>query len=141
MKIELFLESINQEMIGLEKPKEITRTKPENALGVHKPGLCNGCIYASWTKDCCILDFSFKGRRREEIESVPDYWMIRRDVDGGLLWNPETGSVYLLDNEGYDVLNKLEAGLSEKEIARDTGYSLELLNNFIKDVLTLKTGK
>lgn len=104
MKFELFLDKINQEMIS-------------NPID-HKKSIVDGCcIYVSWTKSCCVLDFSFRLPGDGVTDPVPPHWMMRSEEEGGLMWNPKTGQVYKLDEEAYNAIVELEQGYTMKQTA------------------------
>ena len=78
-----------------------------------------GCdFYVSWTKSCCVLDFSIQ--HPDELISFPirEGLIMRKEDVGGLIWDPKTGSVYQVDEEAYHALLDLDHGLSEVEVAR-----------------------
>lgn len=107
LKIDLFLDQINQEMI---------RTV----------GLQAGCdLYASWKKSCCILDF-FRVRSEEEIINPPltRGLLFRKEPEGGMMWDPKSGAVYKLSEDAYHALVDLDHGLSEVEVARRNDLSV-----------------
>jgi len=115
-KIELYLNKINQEKI-------------------HNHGSAAGCdIYGSWTKSCCILDFSLA--RPGDLVSNPMRGMfVRKEGEsGGLIWNPRSGAVYKLNEDAYHVVLDIENGLSEIEIAKRNDMSLQAVQNFVKQI-------
>lgn len=98
-KISLFLKKINQEMI-------------------RDFGSAAGCdFYVSWTKSCCILDFSLVPP--EDLVSRPTKGsLIRKEPEGGMMWNQRTGAVYKLNETAYHAAIDIESGLSDIEVAR-----------------------
>jgi len=100
MKVELFLKNINQEMIDAGKKKK----------GVKGDGWV-----VSWPKECCILDFGLV--KPVDLVSTPGF-MLRSEKEGGMFWDPQSGSVYKVDEEGYHAMLELDKGFSEAEVAR-----------------------
>lgn len=117
MKVELFLDKINQEMI---------RTV----------GSAAGCdLYASWTKSCCILDFSLS--RPEDQVVLPANLkglLLRKEPEGAMMWDPRTGAVYKLSESAYHALIDLDSGLSELETARRHNVSLKELKGLTRSL-------
>ncbi len=108
MKVELFLDKINQEMI---------RTVGQAA----------GCdFYVSWTKSCCVLDFSL-ARPGDDAVLPADFkgLLLRKEPEGAMMWDPRTGAVYKLSESAYHALIDLDSGLSELETARRHRVSLK----------------
>lgn len=120
MKVALYLEKINQEMIG--NPVNKSKSIAEGC-----------CIYVEWSKSCCVLDFSLKNPN-DDATVLPEF-ILRSEEDGGMLWNPRSGAVYKLDKEGYNVLNHLENGLSEESIAKLESVDIESIKQFQQDFL------
>jgi len=103
LKITLFLEKINQEMI---------RTTPSAR-----------CLYVSWKKSCCILDFSLV-KPGDLVTNPARGLVLRKEDDGGMMWNPRSGAVYKLNEDAYHAILDLESGSSEYEIARRNDLEL-----------------
>lgn len=117
MKIELYLEKINQEMIQVG------------------PGSRADCTtYVSWTKSCCILDFKLATQKSGFTD--PGYLM-RKEEFGGLLWSPRTGAVYQLDEEAYHTLLELEHGLNEELVARRMRVPTGQVHTFVGELTQL----
>jgi hypothetical protein len=105
LKVELYLEKINQEKI---------RFSPDVA----------GCdFYASWTKSCCVLDFS-RVKPGDLVSNPTRGLMMRKEAEGGFMWNPRTGAVYKLNEDAYHAILDIENGLSELEVARRNDLDL-----------------
>lgn len=117
MKVELFLDRINREMIN---------------VGTAAKAGCD--FYASWTKSCCILDFRRLRRRPEEENGL----MIRKEDEGGMLWDARTGAVYKLDEEAYHTLLELEHGLREEVVADRVGVRVQEVKGLIDTLRKLK---
>jgi len=111
-QIKLFLSKINQEQI--------------------RPAAVAGCdFYASWTKSCCILDFS-KLSPADRVSQPLDGLLLRREPDGGMLWNPRNGAVYKLNEVAYHAALDVEAGLSEAEVARRNKLSAKATQSLLR---------
>lgn len=108
MKVELYLKSINQEMID---------------AGRKARGRGDASWVVSWPKSCCVLDFSIT--RPDELVSTPvtNGLIMRSEPDGGMFWDPKTGSVYKVDEEAYHAMLELDQGFSERIVARRIGAS------------------
>lgn len=101
MKVDLYLKKINQEMID---------------SGRFSRGGVEWVV--SWPKECCVLDFSL-GPPDELVTQPARYGLVlREEKEGGMFWDPRTGSVYRVDEEAYHALLDLTQGLSEREVAR-----------------------
>ncbi len=115
MKIQLYLKKINQEMI--------------DAGRFSKAGVD---WVVSWPKECCILDFALQ-RPGDLVEKKARHGlMLRKEGEGGMFWDPRTGSVYKVDEEAYHAMLELDRGLSELEVARSLKVTL-------KSVVTLNS--
>lgn len=110
MKIQLYLDRINQEMINIG---------PDRSVG------CD--IYVRWTKQCCILNF---GRIRRE-PGEENGLMLRKEETGGLLWDARSGAVYSLDEEAYNALLGLENGYRPTIVAKQIGVTTKKMNALI----------
>lgn len=114
MKVELFLKKINQEMLNFLKAP------------------ARGCdFYVQWTKECCILDFCVVGDKGELTNLSRKGFMLRKEDDGGMIWDTRTGAVYKMDEEAYHTLLELENGVSKREAAKRVGVSIKSINNLI----------
>lgn len=51
--------------------------------------------------------------------------MLRQEGNGGMFWDPRTGSVYKADEEAYHAMLELDHGVSELEVARRLKLSLK----------------
>jgi hypothetical protein len=123
MEIKLYLKKINQEMIKAKKDTDIA---------------VSGCdVYVSWTKSCCILDFSYQNPKDLVITPSNLGLMMRKEEVGGLVWNAKTGSVYQVDEEAYLTILGLEDGFSEREIAKKMRLPLKTVQTFTDRLLNL----
>jgi len=119
LKIDLYLEKINQEMINIG------------------PGAVSGCdFYVKWSKSCCILDFSLV--KPGDLVSQPYRgFLLRKEEEGGMMWNPRTGAVYKLNDDAYHAVLDLENGYSELEIARRNDLGLRAVQGMIRKLKKL----
>ena len=125
MKIELFLEKIDQEMIE-------TRA---GGAPIHE------CTYASWKKSCCVINCVRAADRDTHVPIVkkrdaPVIFM-RRETDGGLIWDSRSGSVYKVDEEAYQALNDLDNGVPPSKVAKSMGVPLDKFNKLLKKIRKL----
>jgi len=126
MRIERYLEKINQEMISTPK--------------VSRKSIVEGCcIYVSWKKSCCILDFSFVSPQDYVSTPIPLHWMMRSEADGGLLWNPKSGEVFKLDEEAYSVMVELQNGKTERAIAKELHLKPDQVKAFTEKILEIQS--
>lgn len=110
--VELYLKKINQEMIR------------------HRASAAGCDFYASWSKECCILDFAII--RPGDLVSRPMRGLIlRKEPGGGMMWYPRTGAVYKLNEEAYHALMDLESGLSDLEIARRNNLEVKSVRTLV----------
>ena len=136
MKVELYLQSINQEMIdaGIGKPELQTKRKTKGA-----PPVAFEWNVWIWKLSCCILDFSLPS---DDLISLPERrlrgYMLRKEKEGGMFWDPRTGAVYKVDEEAYHTLIELDRGLSELMIARRMNTTVEKVARFKKRLIKLQ---
>lgn len=117
-EITLYLEKINQEMI---------RTGSTTLD-------CD--LYGSWTKSCCILDFSIT--KPEDLVVNPlRGLMIRGEEGGALMWNPRTSAVYKLNEAAYHAILDLESGFNEYELARRNDLELDDVRAMMKELRSI----
>ena len=111
-RIELFLKRINQEMI-------------------RGPGTLAGCdFFVSWKKSCCVLDFSLVGTGDKRSRPAEGF-LIRKEPDGGMIWNPRTGTVSKLNEVAYHAILDIENGLSALQVANRNGLSVGSVRRFV----------
>jgi len=123
MEIKLYLKNINQEMI------DAGRTVSKKALAASD----DKSWVVSWPKSCCVLDFSLIDPHSRLINPVQGFVM-RSEKDGGMMWDPRTGSVYKLDEEAYHALLDLDQGYSEREVAKRMGVTLKSVSSLGKKI-------
>jgi len=112
-RVSLYLRDINQEQIRFR-------------------GSAAGCdIYGSWTKSCCILDFK-KLRPGEKVINPLKGMLLRAEGTGGMMWNPNTGSVHKLNDSAYHAVLDIEAGRSVTDVAARNS----LTHDAVKDLVT-----
>lgn len=120
MKVELYLESLHQDLIdGAKDVGQARDLERFRRLGDERAWVlcCDGF--------CCILDFSKYQDPRDLVSTRPDprRWHVRREPFGGLLWNPHTNRVFKLDQEAFEVLLTLQEGTGLAKATRDHGVS------------------
>lgn len=133
MEAKLYLWDLNQDRIRTERmvsKEEIEKMfTPDDFSWV----LCCDAF-------CCILDFSFRVDKLDEIklkdlkERANFRWHIREEKFGGLLWNPQTGHVFQLDKEAYQVLRALEEGMKVEEVERKFTVSGSKIHSLLADI-------
>ena len=115
MKLELYLKNINQEMIDAGR-------------GVKAgPGLD---WVVSWPKECYILDFGMLDK--DPGDRAERGFLLRQEKEGGMFWDPSTGSVYKMDEEAYHTMIELDRGLTEKEAARRMKIPIARVKSLVK---------
>ncbi|TAN60640.1 hypothetical protein EPN18_08150 [bacterium] len=120
MKVELFLKKINQEMINVGKAR------------------LAGCdFYVSWTKECCVLNF-FRRDRDIAVRPADKGLMIRKEAEGGMMWDARTGAVYKLDEEAYHALLEMEHGLRDETVANRVGVPVKEVTKLMKTLKKFK---
>jgi hypothetical protein len=117
MKVELYLKNINQEMIDAGR-------KVKHGTGLD--------WMVSWPKECCILDFGMLDR--DLGDPAKRGYLLRQEKDGGMFWDPRTGSVYKVDEEAYHAMIELDRGFTEKEVARRMKVPITRVKSFIKQL-------
>jgi len=123
MKFELFLNEITQEMIGVRRL--------QNAI--------DGWT-VSWTKECCILNFSRHRPGDDDIlPPITKGVLIREEPDGGLIWSPRTNAVYKVDAEAYRLLRDLDSGYTERDAAKRNKMTLRSVNGLVAKINTALT--
>ncbi len=121
MKMELFLEHINQEMIDVKSNKKAAKDllhdmpKGEIPSRAGAVGMDTG-LWVSWTVSCCVLDFSLS-LDHEELINPADFTVIRRERDGGLIWNKRNQKVFKIDEDAYLAIMEMDAGVCIRKIA------------------------
>lgn len=119
MKVELYLQNINQEMIDAPR---------------REPGV--GWV-VSWPKSCCIIDVRVIGSEPSE-GTRRNSFVLRHEKEGGMFWDPVTTSVYKVDDEAYLTMLALEHGMREDEVARNLKVPLDSVNSLVKRLKELR---
>ena len=117
MKFQLFLSEITQEMIGARR----FRTASDG-------------WDVSWTKSCCVLNFSKKRADDAILPPARQGMLMRAEPDGGLIWSPRTNAVYKVDAEAYKVLRDLDSGHSERDAAKRNKVTLRAVQGLVAKV-------
>lgn len=113
--IELYLKEINQEKIG-------------------DIGKAAGCdYYISWTKECCILNFT----KKSKDEIINPGLMMRKESFGGLVWDPKSGKVYEVNDIGYEILEAFDKKETQTSIAKKSGLEGKEVKAYIDKVRSL----
>lgn len=133
MEINLFLRKINQEMIDVGN--DLRRPNLEDRFQRLPVESC--CIYASWKKSCCVIDFSFERPGDRVVRPMAGGLVMRAEDVGGMIWNPTTGEVYKADEEAYHTILELDRGLSELEVARRVGVKVEQVQDLSRKLEAL----
>ncbi len=122
MKMELFLQHINQEMIDVKSNKKVIQDlidlkdlKDKIPDGIVGDG-SGWSVWANWSVSCCVADFSKSIPQLEHFDPAPSI-MIRKEREGGLIWNKRNQKVFKVDEEAYHVILELDAGVCPKKIA------------------------
>jgi hypothetical protein len=123
MKIELYLKQINQEMI--------------DAGRVARPG---AEWTVSWPKECCVLDFSL-APHEDLVQPARPGFMLRKEDEGGMFWDPRTGAVYKVDEEAYHALLDLDRGFSELDVARRLKVPAKEVNALTRQLARIRAGE
>ncbi len=129
MKVKLYLKNINQEMIDAGR----TVSAKGKGAKIHSWAV-------NWPKSCCVLDFSMPKPGEDVINPVRGFVM-RAEKEGGMMWDPRTGSVYKLDEEAYHALLDLDQGFSKREVAKRIGVSEESVNSLSRTISRAKAYK
>ena len=122
MKVDLYLKNINQEMIDSYRGgrRRLGRAGDDSWV-------------VSWPKSCCILDFSLTRPIDKVSKSPVSGFMLRGEGEGngGMFWNPRSGSVYKVDDEAYHTMLELDSGLSELQVARRMNISKRKVTSLV----------
>lgn len=125
-----------------KKPVPSRRPKPEielfmrkiNQENIRSTGRASDCdFYVSWEKSCCILDFSLV-KPGDLVSNPVRGLLIRKEPDGGMIWNPRSGAVYKVNEDAYHVIIDVENGLSETEVAKRNKMTLRATQNFMQQL-------
>lgn len=113
MKIQLFLQHITQERFPIDMANN-----------------WNGNV---WSVPCCVLNFGARIRKEDIVLPIEHRgFALRKESEGGILWDPVSNSVYTVDDEAYNALVELGRGLSEKEVARRLGTDHSAVKDFVR---------
>jgi hypothetical protein len=139
VKMDLYLEHINQEMIDASKMSKAGEVGKAAALGTEKvaKSLGDKGRMVDWTIRCCILNFKMPDRAGEEVINPQKGYFMRMEKEGGMIWDARTGAVYKLDEEAYHTLLEAEHGSSDIEIARRMNLPLDKVKEFMEKVRRL----
>lgn len=104
MKIQLYLKDINQDMLDA--------------------GLAARLGSAAGWEGCCIAIASI-GSPGAAIRPAKRSFILRKEKEGGMFWDPQTRAVYKVDEQAYHVMCDLDQGFPEQEAARRNKVSLK----------------
>ena len=131
MKMELFLNHINQEMIDKGTSRKVSRDIRRDFPGA--PRRADWSVWGSWTVSCCVLDFSMPLHERELL--IKPFRLMRKEKDGGLIWNKKNHKVYKVDEEAYHAILDLDAGVSLRTIAKKQNVKVQDVARLSKQLL------
>jgi hypothetical protein len=124
MEVKLFLRNINQEHIG---------TKGLSAEG------WDGNV---WQVDCCVIaPAGISDPQGERVYPARKGLVLRKETDGGIFWDPNSGAVYRVDEEAYHAILELDRGVSEPEVARRLGVDLKSVRKLVRRMQRITSGK
>lgn len=88
-----------------------------------------------WSVPCCVINI---GARRPQDEVVLPArergFVLRREEEGGIFWDPMTNAVYRVDDEAYNAMLELDRGLSEAEVARRLGVEYGAVRDLVRSL-------
>lgn len=139
MKMNLFLQHINQEMIDVKSNKKVIQDLKRDIPTGKIPGGAakrkdDWGVWGSWTNSCCVLDFSLSLNLEERINPVP-LVVIRKERDGGLIWNKRNQKVYEVDEEAYHAIIEMDAGVCIRKIAAKHNIDKKEVVKFAKQLM------
>ena len=70
-----------------------------------------------WPRACRILDLAMLMSGETDAERPRPGFIMRKEGKGGMLWDPRSGSVYLVDDEAYHAMLDLDRGHTTEEVA------------------------
>jgi len=123
MEIKLFLSNINQDHIG------------SNVLS---DGGWDGNV---WRVECCVVAPVGFHSIDEIIYPERKGLVLRKETEGGIFWDPNSGAVYSVDEEAYHAILELDRGVSEREVARRLGVDLKSISKLVHTMQRIRSGK
>jgi len=70
-----------------------------------------------WPRACRILDLAMLMSGEKDADRPRPGFIMRKEGRGGMLWDPRSGSVYLVDDEAYHAMLDLDRGHTTEEVA------------------------
>lgn len=134
LKMELFLESINQEAIGLAPRDDLMLRGDDDDSG----------DLITWSKRCCIIDIFSKSEAAnptvgDNLKANPtEGLLLRKEEDGGLMWNMVGKEVWKLNDTAYNTVKDLENGYGVNDVAKRNSLELQSVSNFVTQLGRLK---
>ncbi|MGA2296079.1 MAG: hypothetical protein ABSG15_00840 [FCB group bacterium] len=131
MEIKIFLSNINQEKI------------PENLKDYTKDCCQFWSEHAPWS-DFEFQDYEkFKNKRNnfsvDFLARAPKL-LIRPEINGGLAFDPDSAIVFWLDNEAYEIIQKLQNGTNLENIKNEFIDKKDELNRFLNEIKNFRIG-
>lgn len=132
MKMELYLKHINQEMIQKGTSRKVVNDIGKD-FGKSSAKKKDWSVWGSWTVSCCVLDFSMPLHEKELL--IQPFRLMRKEKDGGLIWNKKNHKVYKVDEEAYHVILDLDSGVNLKRIAEKHNVKISEIAKLSKKLL------
>ncbi len=124
MEVKLFLRNINQDHIGGKALSD---------------GGWDGNV---WKVDCCVIaPIGLQGTGVEKIYPTRKGLVLRKETEGGIFWDPNSGAVYSVDEEAYHAILELDRGVSEREVARRLGVDLKSVRKLVHTMQRIRSGE
>lgn len=125
MKATLYLQRINQELIGGPRTADVAKGI-DAQLAERAAADWGGNV---WSKECCILNFGKAVPGEDPIERAG--MLLRRERFGGLVWTRATNAVYAVDEQAFMALDALDHGVTLEKAASSVGASADELRGLI----------
>ena len=86
------------------------------------------------------------GKIRKLLVPKADYptrkgLVLRKETEGGIFWDPNSGAVYSVDEEAYNAILELDRGVTEREVARRIGADLESVRELVHTMQRIRAGE
>jgi len=123
MEVKLFLRNINQDHIGKALPD-------------------SGWDGNVWKVSCCVVaPVGFVDFGVSDPNPASRGLLLRKETEGGIFWEPNSGAVYSVDEEAYHAILELDHGVSEREVARRLGVSRESVQALVNKLRRVRSGE
>lgn len=124
MEVKLFLRNINQDHIGGKAFSDV------------------GWDGNVWRVDCCVVaPIGVQDPLEKIINPIRKGLVLRKETEGGIFWDPNSGAVYSVDEEAYHAILELDRGVSEREVARRLGVDLESIRKLEHTMHRIRSGE